>query len=151
MAHLTSQQRYTIEQLLKAKKSQQYIADIIGKDKSVVSREIKRNSMYNGIYKSDNAQSYYLFNREKSRRKSKWTLTLQEEIIKTLKEDKSPEQVVGIRKKINKTPYLLKVFTPLFGRIKRMVGVFIPICAMELKDTENEVITRTIEVLSKTK
>ena len=55
--------------------------------------------MYNGIYKSDNAQSYYLFNREKSRRKSKWTLTLQEEIIKTLKEDKSPEQVVGIRKK----------------------------------------------------
>jgi len=99
MAHLTSEQRYTIGQLLKAKKSQQYIADIIGKDKSVVCREIKRNSMHNGIYKSEKAQSYYLFNRQKSRRKSKWTSILKEQIIKTLKEDKSPEQVVGIRKK----------------------------------------------------
>jgi len=99
MAHLTQEQRYTIEQLLKANKTQQEIADIISKDKSVVSREIKRNKMENGTYKSANAQRYYEFNRKKCVRKSKWTSSIKEEIIKALKEDKSPEQVVGTRKK----------------------------------------------------
>lgn len=99
MAHLTQEQRYTIEQLLKANKTQQEIAVIIDKNKSVVSRELKRNKMENGTYKSTNAQQYYEFKRKKCVRKSKWTLSIKEEIIKTLKEDKSPEQVVGVRKK----------------------------------------------------
>jgi IS30 family transposase len=44
MAHLTENQRYVISILLKQNKSQTEIANSIGKKKSVVSREIKRNS-----------------------------------------------------------------------------------------------------------
>ena len=43
MAHLTIEQRYTISVLLKENYSQILIAERIGKDRSVVSREIKRN------------------------------------------------------------------------------------------------------------
>ncbi len=43
MAHLTKEQRYTISCLLTKGKKQKEIADIIGKDKSVISREISRN------------------------------------------------------------------------------------------------------------
>ncbi|NRA48062.1 MAG: helix-turn-helix domain-containing protein, partial [Phaeodactylibacter sp.] len=44
MAQLTLEQRYKIEAWLEAGKSRGQIAQFIGKDKSVVSREIKRNS-----------------------------------------------------------------------------------------------------------
>ncbi|KAA6308933.1 hypothetical protein EZS27_039490, partial [termite gut metagenome] len=37
--HLTREPRYQIDALLQAKKSQKEIADIIGKDKSVIRRE----------------------------------------------------------------------------------------------------------------
>jgi len=41
-AHLTQEQRYTISCLKKQGYSQSVIAKIIGKDKSVISRELKR-------------------------------------------------------------------------------------------------------------
>jgi IS30 family transposase len=37
--HLTREQRYQIEALLQAQKTQKEIAGILGKDKSVISRE----------------------------------------------------------------------------------------------------------------
>ena len=54
MAHLTLEQRYTIQVLREEKLSQQAIANRIGKDKSVVSREIRRNAdKRNGTYKAE--------------------------------------------------------------------------------------------------
>ena len=41
--HLTREQRYQISALLQAGHSQKEIAEVIGKDKSVISRELKRN------------------------------------------------------------------------------------------------------------
>ena len=59
---------------------------------------------------------------------------------------------MGIRKKINKTPVSVESIYTFIWQDKKNGGVFIPICAMELKDTENKVITKgTIEVLSKNK
>jgi IS30 family transposase len=43
MSHLSFEQRYSIEVLLKAEKSQTEIGAIISVDNSVVSLEIKRN------------------------------------------------------------------------------------------------------------
>ncbi|MGL5920085.1 MAG: helix-turn-helix domain-containing protein, partial [Bacteroidales bacterium] len=43
MSHLTSEQRYTISVLLRKGYKQKDIAEAIGKDPSVVSREISRN------------------------------------------------------------------------------------------------------------
>ena len=60
MSHLTSEQRYTISAMLAQNHPQNQIASAIGKDKSVVSRELKRNSdQRNGIYKSDLANLKY--------------------------------------------------------------------------------------------
>ncbi|KAA6304071.1 hypothetical protein EZS27_044286, partial [termite gut metagenome] len=55
--HLTPEQRYQIEALLAAKKSQKEIVSIIGKDPSVVGRELKRNSHKRG-YSARMAQMY---------------------------------------------------------------------------------------------
>ena len=43
MPHLTSEQRYTVSCMFHQGKKQVEIATTIGKDKSVISREIKRN------------------------------------------------------------------------------------------------------------
>ena len=43
MAHLTIEQRYTVSVLLRENYSQILIAERIGKDRSVVSRELKLN------------------------------------------------------------------------------------------------------------
>ena len=54
MSHLTLEQRYTIEILHKEKYSQTDIAKIICRGKSVVNRELNRNSdKRNSSYKAD--------------------------------------------------------------------------------------------------
>ncbi len=65
MAHITQAQRYTISCMLHQGYKQIEIALAIGKDKSVISKEIKRNSdKRNGVYKHELAQKKYV-NRQK--------------------------------------------------------------------------------------
>ena len=60
MAHLTVSQRYTIETLFKAGHTRTAIAKLIGKDKSLVSRELQRNSDgRSGVYRSELAHRKY--------------------------------------------------------------------------------------------
>ncbi|WP_091093584.1 helix-turn-helix domain-containing protein [Flavobacterium gillisiae] len=54
MSHLTSDQRYTISVLLERNFSKSEIALFIKKDKSVLTRELKRNcDLRSGKYDSD--------------------------------------------------------------------------------------------------
>jgi IS30 family transposase len=60
MSHFFYEQRYSIEILLKAGKSQTEIGKIISVDKSVISREIRRNrDERNCLYKAKLAQKKY--------------------------------------------------------------------------------------------
>ena len=60
MAHLTLEQRYAIQYLRSEGLTQSAIAEKIGKDKSVISREIRRNcDMRNGAYRADLAHRKY--------------------------------------------------------------------------------------------
>lgn len=60
MSHLSYEQRYTIEVLLQDKKSKSEIAKLLSVDKTVIYRELKRNSdERNGVYKAKLAQSKY--------------------------------------------------------------------------------------------
>ena len=69
MAHLTLKQRYEIEAYCNVGKSLTQIAEYIGKDKSVISREINRNSdQRGGIYKAKLADKK-TFLRHKNKRK----------------------------------------------------------------------------------
>src|SRR4051794_4682095 len=58
--HLTLEQRYQIEALLKTEKNYEEIGEIVGVDKSTISREFKRNVSKRGIgsltYDPDKAQ-----------------------------------------------------------------------------------------------
>lgn len=108
MAHLTLEQRYKIEVYRNAGISISEIAELVDKDKSVISREIKRNSdQRSGVYKAVLADKKAL-NRHKVKIK-KCTLTSEVEanILFYLKQDYSPEQIVG-RAKIDKRAMVSK-------------------------------------------
>jgi IS30 family transposase len=72
------------------------IAIAIGKDKSVISRELKRNSdSRSGIYKDELAHRKYTKRQKEKHKHRKFTLEMQSEIETLLREDYSPEQVTG--------------------------------------------------------
>jgi len=101
MAHLTQAQRYTISCLLAKGKMQCEIATIIGKDKSVVSREISRNKdQRNGAYKHEQAHRKYLLRQKAKPKDKRFTEAMRINIDKLLKIDYSPEQIVGVSKNL---------------------------------------------------
>jgi len=103
MAHLTENQRYTIYRMLEQGYKQSVIARTIGKDKSVISRELKRNSdARNGTYKADLAQRKAIKRQREKPKKRAFTFEIQQETEKLLRKDYSPEQVVGTLKKEGK-------------------------------------------------
>ena len=103
MAHLTKPQRYTIEAMLKEGHTQSEIARVIGKNKSVVSREIKRNrDLRSGSYSQDLAQRKYQKRQKEKPKRVRFTDAVKTEVETLLKEDYSPEQVVGTLKKVGK-------------------------------------------------
>lgn len=95
MGHLTSEQRYTISSMHKQGFKQVEIARTIGKDKSVVSRELKRNISKRG-YSSSLAQTYANERKARFGINRKFTKSMQILVEKHLVEDQwSPEQISG--------------------------------------------------------
>lgn len=100
MAHLSSEQRYTIAAMKASGFSRKEICQVIGKDKSVLSRELKRNSdARNGEYKADLAQKKYQTRQAQKPKHHSFTADIQAKIEAGLSEDLSPEQIVGLSRK----------------------------------------------------
>jgi len=96
MTHLTREQRYTISVMKQKSFTQKYIADAIGKNKSVISRELKRNSdQRNGDYRFDLAQRKCEKRHSEKNKKKKFSIEMQNYVEKKLEEDLSPEQIHG--------------------------------------------------------
>lgn len=96
MSHLTAQQRYAISSMKSQNFSQKKIAEIIGKDKSVVSRELKRNcDKRSGTYRYELAQRKYEERQRTKPKKIRFTDEIKEYVVKMLENDLSPEQIVG--------------------------------------------------------
>jgi IS30 family transposase len=103
MSHLTVEQRYTIAQMLEQGFTQKQIAEVIGKNKSVVCREIKRNcDQKSGKYKSKLAQSKYDKRLTSKPKKEYFTEQIRLYVEAKLKEKYSPEQVAGECKKLER-------------------------------------------------
>ena len=103
MAHITETQRYTISCMLKQGYRQNEIAFVIGKDKSVVCRELQRNSdSRSGLYKEELANKKYTKRQKEKHKHRRFTSEIQEEVVSLLRKDYSPEQVVGSLKKQDK-------------------------------------------------
>ena len=95
-SHLTIDQRYEIQHQKEAGKNQTEIAILIGKDKSVVSRELKRNMNSLGRYKAKQAIEVSEIRKERLQRPRKLTAEMEKRIIKSLREYQwSPEQIKG--------------------------------------------------------
>lgn len=93
---LTLEQRYQIQALLSVGTKQKDIATELGKDKSVISREIRRNRHPKGRYNAQYAQELCVIRKERFQRPRKLTEAMKTKIIRELKEEYySPEQIKG--------------------------------------------------------
>src|ERR1700677_1051882 len=102
-SHLTIDQRYEIQHQKEAGKSQTAIAFLIGKHKSVVSRELKRNENSMGRYKAKYAVDVTEIRKERLKRPRKLTVEMEKEIRESLTQEQwSPEQINGRWQKENR-------------------------------------------------
>jgi len=103
MSHITLQQRYSISLMLALGYKQKDIAQTIGKDKSVVSREIIRNcDNRSGEYRFDLAQRKYEKRMEDKPKNVAFTEKIEEYVNGLLAEKYSPEQIVGVARRDGK-------------------------------------------------
>ena len=100
MTHITQSQRYTLSVLKEQGKSQKEIALTIKKDKSVISRELRRNcDQRSGKYEYDLAQRKYRKRVEQKPQHIYFTQEVKQYVEQKLQDDLSPEQIAGIAKK----------------------------------------------------
>lgn len=99
MGHLTLEQRYKIQVLKEEGFSQSEIAKKIGKHNSVVCRELKRNcDKRSGKYKAELAEKKCASRHQFKKKKIRFTADIKYDVENLIKEDYSPEQVVGFSK-----------------------------------------------------
>jgi IS30 family transposase len=103
--HVTREQRYTISCLHRQGCTQKLIAQTIGKNKSVVSRELKRNANLKGKYSFGYAQDMAELRKERTKKPRKLLPGLKKKIISMIKEDFSPQQIEG-RLRLEKHPFV---------------------------------------------
>ena len=103
--HLTKEQRFKVQSWLEVNLSQTEIATRLGKNRSTISREVRKNSYANGHYHGGHAQTLSRMRRAAGRRKTKKLVRnkkLLRAIIGRLKQKDSPEQIHGRRTRLGK-------------------------------------------------
>ena len=124
MAHLTLEQRYEIELWQKAGKGVTEIAFEIGRDKSVVSRELKRNSdLRSGIYRAKLAERKTLARHANKNQAEKFDGQVEANILHYLAMDFSPEQMVGKAKIEGKRMVSIESIYKYVWKDKRKGGI----------------------------
>jgi IS30 family transposase len=94
--HLTEVQRYEISAMLQAEMSRKEICEQIGRDKSVLSRELRRNcDKRTRKYNADLAQRKYEQRLSEKPKFVHFTEEIKQKIINELNNDFSPEQIAG--------------------------------------------------------
>ena len=102
---LNYEERVKIEYMVKKKYTMQEMSEELGRNKSIISREINKHcqmkwndktGMYKKVYSAARAQGEYEYNKKQAGRKCKLTRVLKQYIEdKILKEKWSPEEVAG--------------------------------------------------------
>ncbi|MDR1543993.1 MAG: helix-turn-helix domain-containing protein, partial [Prevotellaceae bacterium] len=105
-AHITHEQRYTISALVAQGCTQKFIADTIKKNKSVISRELRRNiNPKTCKYSFSVAQELADLRKERMKIPRKLNVNLKKDIISLIEKDWSPQQIVG-RLKLKNQPFV---------------------------------------------
>ena len=92
--HLSQIERYQIYSLMKAQHNITQIAQLLGRDKSTISRELRRNAGCRG-YRAKQASELACKRAESSRNASKLAPWLKEQAGELLRLQWSPEQIAG--------------------------------------------------------
>jgi len=96
VGHLTEAERYEISALLVAGHTQTFIAKQLRRDKSVISREIRRNADQRGCsYNPDLAQRKYAQRLRDKPKLVKFTKEICDRMLDLLAQELSPEQIKG--------------------------------------------------------
>jgi IS30 family transposase len=96
--HLSREQRYTISVMHRKGCSQKMIAATIGKNKSVVCRELKRNANLKGAYSFEYAQGMATLRKERMKKPRTFLPPVKKELVACIQQGWSPQQLVGRRK-----------------------------------------------------
>jgi transposase, IS30 family len=96
---LTHEERYSITALLRIGRTQAEIAGELGRSRSTISRELRRNvTRHDGHYRAAKAQQYSVARRRRERRGSWFSAEQMTEVETLLKKKWSPEQVSAVLK-----------------------------------------------------
>ena len=96
MKHITSEERHTIDHLLRQGQTITSIAKQLSRASSTISRELKRNrDMRNGDYRYDLAERKAQKRKINKARRQSYTPKIQDYVQEKLKLKYSPEQIVG--------------------------------------------------------
>lgn len=96
MKHITSEERHTIEHLLSQNLSRAIIAKMLGRHKSTITREVKRNSdLRSGKYRNELANRKARDRHKLKPKRCDYTPAIRAHVEKKLAEWDSPEQIVG--------------------------------------------------------
>ena len=99
--HFSHEERVILSQKLDAGASRQAIADELGRPRSSIDREIRRNSNKDGSYNPDTAQRRYEARRQRGSVLDR-VKELGEFVVDQLHENWTPEQIAGWLKAGNK-------------------------------------------------
>ena len=149
MGHLTKEQRYTIFVMKQQGCKINFIASAIGKDKSVVSRELKRNcDKRSGQYNVDLAQRKYEKRMQKKRKKSA-LLKLYVNVLKNYSERTSVQnRSLEDANWKDWNVLAMSVSISIYGRIRSVAETYILTYDAKVSGIENVVLSGTIEASS---
>jgi IS30 family transposase len=124
MAHFTLNQRYEIQTYRKEGKGFSEIGRLIGRDKSVVSREVGRNSdQRNNVYSAKLADRKALSRHAEKPKYCRLNASVENNIIHYLSLDYSPEQMVGRSKLEGKEMVSVESIYKYIWKDKRKGGI----------------------------
>jgi IS30 family transposase len=97
---LTQEERYRITAQLTCSRSQAQIAQLLGRDRSTISRELRRNATHHdGKYRAEKAHSYTVARRRRCRRRPHFTVENMALVARLLRRKWSAEQIAGVLRK----------------------------------------------------
>lgn len=93
---ITSEERYMISRLRQQGFNQSEIAYIVGRHRSTISRELRRNSSaFDGCYRPFVASHRARARRSRSRRNTRFSVKQWQQVFRLLRQQWSPEQIAG--------------------------------------------------------
>ena len=148
--HLTAEQRYTIDVLLRQKKSRKEICEIINISQSTLCRELKRNSGQRG-YHYQQAQVKATDRQRRLQNYRNLTIEIRNFIrTKMTEEQWSPEQISGYLRKKGKPSVCVETIYAYIRTDKKNGGDLWTHCRHQLKHRKRQVSAPYVAVRNRT-